>query len=183
MKPATAEQDVISTRGGTTSEVHWSSMPSPLGLLYAGVNDAGLCAIKFGRERDDMLSPGNDKIPTTKQALLDDIFKQLNEYFDKQRTHFTLKTDVSALTDFQQLVLQTLSRIDKGEVWTYRHVAEAIGKPKASRAVGQALGRNPIPIVIPCHRVVASGGGLGGYSGGSGVTAKLWLLRHEGVFL
>jgi methylated-DNA-[protein]-cysteine S-methyltransferase len=78
-------------------------------------------------------------------------------------------------------VLQTARRIPMGSVWTYGQVARTIGQPKASRAVGQALGRNPIPIVIPCHRVVAADGGLGGYSGGGGLESKRLLLRLEGA--
>jgi O-6-methylguanine DNA methyltransferase len=85
------------------------------------------------------------------------------------------------LTPFQREVLSTACRISRGQVWTYQQVAEAMGRPKSSRPVGQALARNPVPIVIPCHRVVASDGSLGGYSGGSGLAAKRWLLRLEGA--
>ena len=78
-------------------------------------------------------------------------------------------------------MLQTARNIPQGTLWTYGQVAQAIGKPKASRAVGQALGRNPVPIVIPCHRVIASDGSLGGYSGGGGLESKRFLLGLEGA--
>ena len=85
--------------------------------------------------------------------------------------------DFSSLTPFQREVLTVTSRIPWGEVWSYRRVAEEMGWPKASRAVGQALGRNPLPIVIPCHRVIGAEGTLTGYAGR--LAAKRWLLAHE----
>lgn len=111
------------------------------------------------------------------------IDNQLRQYFLGRRWRFDLPIDLSSLTPFQREVLAVTSRIPKGKVWSYRQVAQAMGRPKASRAVGQALGRNPIPIVIPCHRVIASDGSLGGYCGSAGLDIKRWLLRHEGVRL
>jgi methylated-DNA-[protein]-cysteine S-methyltransferase len=105
--------------------------------------------------------------------------EQLQEYFAGSRKRFDLPLDLTRLTSFQLSVLQTARRIPLGSVWTYGQVARTIGKPKASRAVGQALGRNPIPIVIPCHRVVASDGSLCGYGGGGGLESKRLLLQLE----
>jgi methylated-DNA-[protein]-cysteine S-methyltransferase len=95
--------------------------------------------------------------------------------------NFDLPVDLSSLTAFQRAVLDTACRIAPGQVWTYFQVAREMGRPKSSRPVGQALAHNPVPIVIPCHRVIASDGSLGGYSGGSGLRAKRWLLHLEGA--
>jgi len=108
---------------------------------------------------------------------------QIRAYLDGQRTDFDLPTDISILTDFQQQVLEATQQIPRGRIATYMDIARKIGKPKAVRAVGQALGRNPIPIVIPCHRVIASDGSLGGYSGGGGLKTKARLLQLEGARL
>lgn len=84
------------------------------------------------------------------------------------------------MTAFQKRVLRAICKIPKGEVRTYKWVAQKIGSPDAARAVGQALARNPHPVVIPCHRVISSNGSLGGYSGKGGIKRKLELLRKEG---
>lgn len=91
--------------------------------------------------------------------------------------------DLTSLTDFQRRVLLTTQQVPRGKVTTYGEIACQIGQPRASQAVGQALGRNPVPLVIPCHRVLASDGSLGGYSGGGGVKTKAQLLQLEGVRL
>jgi methylated-DNA-[protein]-cysteine S-methyltransferase len=106
---------------------------------------------------------------------------QLREYFAGDRSNFNLPVDISQLTPFQRSVLDVACRIAPGQVWTYHRVAQELGRPRSSRPVGGALARNPIPIVIPCHRVIASDGSLGGYSGGSGLEAKRWLLQLEGA--
>jgi O-6-methylguanine DNA methyltransferase len=106
---------------------------------------------------------------------------QIRAYLDGLRTDFDLSTNISILTEFQQQVLQATKQIPRGRIATYMDIARKIGNPKAVRAVGQALGRNPIPIVIPCHRVIASNGSLGGYSGGGGLKTKAKLLQLEGA--
>ncbi len=106
---------------------------------------------------------------------------QLSDYFAGELNQFSLPIDLTRLTDFQKRVLTTIARIPSGAVWSYRQVAEAIGKPRAARAVGQALGSNPLPIVLPCHRVIASDGTLGGYTGGLLIKRKL--LKIEGAQL
>ena len=109
--------------------------------------------------------------------------EQVRNYLDGVRTDFDLPLDISILTDFQQQVLRATQKIPRGRIATYMEIARRIDKPKAVRAVGQALGRNPIPIVIPCHRVIASNGSLGGYSGGGGLETKAKLLQLEGALL
>jgi methylated-DNA-[protein]-cysteine S-methyltransferase len=109
--------------------------------------------------------------------------EQIRSYLDGMHTDFEIPIDLSILTDFQQHVLQATQKIPRGQIATYLEIARKIGNPKAVRAVGQALGRNPIPIVIPCHRVIASNGSLGGYSGRGGLETKAKLLQLEGALL
>jgi len=108
-----------------------------------------------------------------------DIVHQLRAYFAGERRTFDVRVDLSRLTPFHQRVLLAAASVPAGQVVSYGEIARRIGQPRGSRAVGQALGRNPIPIVIPCHRVVASGGKLGGYTGGLAIKKKL--LRIEGA--
>jgi methylated-DNA-[protein]-cysteine S-methyltransferase len=162
--------------------IQWGKMPSPLGPVFAAVNERGLCALDFGRQENEFLARFDplarlEKNPNAVQRVL----AQLREYFAGERSSFNLSVDISQLTPFQRSVLDVACGIAPGQVWTYRRVAQELGRPHASRPVGGALARNPIPIVIPCHRVVASDGSLGGYSGGSGLKAKRWLLRLEGA--
>jgi methylated-DNA-[protein]-cysteine S-methyltransferase len=162
--------------------IQWGKMPSPLGPVFAAVNERGLCALDFGRQENEFLARFDplarlEKNPNAVQRVL----AQLREYFAGERSSFNLSVDISQLTPFQRSVLDVACGIAPGQVWTYQRVAQELGRPHASRPVGGALARNPIPIVIPCHRVVASDGSLGGYSGGSGLKAKRWLLRLEGA--
>jgi methylated-DNA-[protein]-cysteine S-methyltransferase len=152
-------------------------MPSPLGILFAAVNQRGLCAVDFGRREKEFLERFDRLARLEKNPkALERVLSQLREYFSGERSSFTLTLDVSQLTPFQRSVLDVASRIAPGQTWSYHQVAKELGRP-----VGGALACNPIPIVIPCHRVVASDGSLGGYSGGSGLDAKRWLLRLEGA--
>jgi methylated-DNA-[protein]-cysteine S-methyltransferase len=162
--------------------IQWGAMSSPLGPLFAAVNERGLCALEFGRQESEFFDRFDNRVrleknPNTVQRVL----AQLGEYFAGDRSSFNLPVDISQLTPFQRSVLDVACRIAPGQVWTYHRIAEELGRPRSSRPVGQALACNPIPIVIPCHRVVASDGSLGGYSGGSGLKAKRWLLRLEGA--
>ncbi|MDO8589472.1 MAG: methylated-DNA--[protein]-cysteine S-methyltransferase [Armatimonadota bacterium] len=109
------------------------------------------------------------------------LARQLRDYLAGLKTEFTFEPDLAGLTDFQQAVLRTAMTVPYGVVVTYSWIASHAGRPGASRAAGQALGRNPVPIAIPCHRVMASGGGLGGFS--SGLRWKERLLKMEGVKL
>jgi methylated-DNA-[protein]-cysteine S-methyltransferase len=107
----------------------------------------------------------------------------LEEYFNGARNRFEIEYDLSGLTNFQRLVLEAVQQVPKGSYVTYLELAKRIGRPKAARAVGQALGSNPIPILIPCHRVIATDGSLGGYSAPGGVETKSELLKMEGAIL
>lgn len=112
-------------------------------------------------------------------AWLRRLERELAAYLDGRRRGFTVPVDLEWLTAFQKAVLRATARIPYGGVATYAQVAAAAGRPRAARAAGNALGANPVPILIPCHRVVASGGRIGGFTGG--VAAKRALLRIEGV--
>jgi methylated-DNA-[protein]-cysteine S-methyltransferase len=162
----------------------WDVVESPLGALYVAARDGRLCSVDFGVSEAAFVGRLDPLARTERNpAALVDMTGQLRTYFGDTRFQFDLPLDLERLTPFQQHVLATIRRIPVGSVWTYGQVARAIGKPRASRAVGQALGRNPMPIVIPCHRVIAGDGGLGGYSGGGGLASKQLLLKMEGVLM
>jgi methylated-DNA-[protein]-cysteine S-methyltransferase len=149
---------------------------------FAAVNQRGLCALDFGRQESEFLQRFDSRARLEKDPkAVQRVLAQLREYFAGDRSSFNLPVDISQLTPFQRSVLDVACRIAPGQVWTYQRIAKELGRPRSSRPVGGALARNPIPIVIPCHRVIASDGSLGGYSGGSGLKAKRWLLRLEGA--
>ena len=166
----------------TAPVIRWGEMHSPLGRLFIAAGPRGLCAVDFGRAKEEFLARFDAEARLENDpGALEPVVAQLRQYFSGARSRFDLRFDLSALTTFQRSVLRTARRIAPGTIWTYQQVARAMGRPKSSRPVGQALARNPLPIVIPCHRVIASDGSLGGYSGGSGLEAKRWLLRLEGA--
>jgi methylated-DNA-[protein]-cysteine S-methyltransferase len=144
--------------------------------LTVWTSQHGVRRIEFGYlPREDHTDPPEDW-----PDILRDAVTQLNEYFDKRRRTFDLPLDFTGVTtDFQQEVYDRLLSVDYGHVTSYGQLARDIGKPDQARAVGQAVGANPIPILIPCHRVIASNGRLTGFSGGLG--AKVSLLKLEGV--
>jgi methylated-DNA-[protein]-cysteine S-methyltransferase len=111
------------------------------------------------------------------------VTTQIREYLHQDRREFSLPIDWSVLTPFQAAALKVVAGIAYGRTLTYRDVAEKIGKPKAVRAVGRANATNPMPLVIPCHRVLGSDGKLHGFSAPGGLETKAWLLRMEGSWL
>lgn len=160
--------------------VQWDVIDSPLGPLYLAAREGRLCSVGFGVDEATFLA-GLDPLARTERDVptLAPIAAQMRAYFGDPGRPFDVPVDLARTTAFQRRVLTTIRRIPVGAVWTYSQVATEIGNPKASRAVGQALGRNPVPIVIPCHRVIASDGSLGGYSAGGGLASKRLLLRLE----
>ena len=153
--------------------MYYCHMNSPIGeLLLAGDTDA-LTMIGFpkGSMRRD---PEPDWIFNEKPFA--EAMRQLEEYFDGERRDFDLPLRLDG-TEFQLLVLDELQKIPYGETTSYGDIAKRIGRPKASRAVGAANGRNPIPIVVPCHRVIGTSGDLTGFGGG--IDTKQALLRLE----
>ena len=148
-------------------------MPSPLGPLQLVADSAALTAIAFPGQHDASLADGASEVLDAAQA-------QLAEYFAGRRERFALPLDIRG-TAFQQRVWQALTRIPFGQTRSYADIARDIGQHRAVRAVGAANGRNPLPIVVPCHRVIGSDGSLTGFAGG--VELKRRLLRLEGALL
>ncbi len=149
---------------------------TPIGPLVVVATEEGLVGVSFGG--DDRTAPGRaDDGPP---AVLAEVRLQLDAYFTGQRQAFDLPLDWTSTSGFQQRVLRVLFEdVGFGQTITYGQLAAAAGHPEASRAVGIAMASNPIPVVVPCHRVVASGGQLGGFGGG--LERKRWLLTHEGA--
>lgn len=150
---------------------HYIEMDSPIGSLLVTCDDDGITGLR-------MDTPGRPGIATMKRGhpLLTRARKQLNEYFAGKRTEFDLPLTPQG-TDFQCAVWKRLERIPFGRTKSYGEIASEVGKPKASRAVGAANGRNPISVIVPCHRVIGSNGTLTGFGGG--LERKQWLLQHE----
>jgi methylated-DNA-[protein]-cysteine S-methyltransferase len=172
-------------------QIYYEFTQHPLiGPLMAAVTNRGVCMIQFTDqtpfEIEEMLRRRQPEAWIKRDQLMTAaIVQELQFYLQRKLSRFTLPIDWRFVTsDFQRQVLQLTSRIPYGQVYTYGEIAQKIGKPKSSQAVGQALGANPIPILIPCHRVVASGGKLGGFSGRAGedgLKLKRCLLQLEGV--
>jgi methylated-DNA-[protein]-cysteine S-methyltransferase len=164
-------------------DVAYGTYDSPLGPLTVFVTPRGLVRLSYpGETIDDQLDELAALISPRVMAApdrTDDVRQQLDAYFGGTRRDFELPIDWRLLRGFRADVLRATSRIPFGSVVSYRDVAAAAGSANAYRAAGNALGSNPIPIVVPCHRVVHSGGGLGGYTGG--LERKQFLLRLEGV--
>ncbi len=159
-------------------DVAVASFESPLGELTLAATPRGLVRIGFpGEPVADELARRLSPRVLTDTARLDRARRELDDYFARRRRRFDLRIDWSLTTVFGRRVLEAARRIAPGKVATYGEIAARVGKPRAARAVGNALGSNPVPIVVPCHRVVAAAGGLGGYGGG--VERKVLLLELE----
>lgn len=162
-------------------DVAYATVDSPLGTLLVAATPHGLVRLSYGAEGEVLedlagrLSPRILEAP----ARLDEVRRELEEYFDGRRSDFDLPIDWSLTRGFTGKVLRATARIGFGKTSTYAEVAGSAGSPRAVRAAGNALGANPIPVVVPCHRVLRTGGALGGYTGG--VERKEFLLRLEGV--
>lgn len=161
--------------------IRFLHLPSPVGDLLVAASERGLTTLLFdvwghgpsaaereSWEADDGTGPAG--------AILAQARRQLGEYFDGARTTFDLPLDLQG-TSFQRQVWDELTRIPFGATRTYGEIARRVGAPSASRAVGAANGRNPVAIVVPCHRVIGANGDLTGFGGG--MARKEWLLKHE----
>lgn len=156
---------------------------APFGKVFLAKTLRGLCRVSFRRKEDELVDDleKHDLLPEKGGAELDPERKQFDEYFEGKREHFDLPVDIRWGTPFQRKVLEAANEIPFGSCECYTDIAERIGRPKAQRAVGNALGNNPVAIVIPCHRVVSAHGGLGGYTGGLDI--KRTLMDIEGIQL
>ena len=164
-------------------DVAYALVDSPLGPLIVAATPRGLVRVAYTEHRspDDVLEDVAGRVsPRVLEApaRLDGARRELEEYFDGRRTDFDLAIDWSVLRGFSRRVLRETAAIEFGELRTYADVAASAGSPRAVRAAGNALGANPMPVVVPCHRVVRTGGALGGYTGG--IERKQFLLRLEG---
>jgi O-6-methylguanine DNA methyltransferase len=144
--------------------------PSPVGPLFLAASTKGLVRLEF-EARVHKLNSGTTELRESKPALAP-YLRELNDYFASERREFTFPLDLRG-TEFQLACWQALLEIPYGETRSYRDIAQAIGHPRAYRAVGMSNNRNPVAIVVPCHRVIASNGSLCGYGGGLDIKRKL----------
>lgn len=159
------------------------NLPSAIGEIWLAVSERGLAAVEIGGERDSFVRKvqrlGFAEVvfdpPRTVEAA-----RQIGEYLAGKRQTFDLPIDWSVMPAFQQQALRATFAIPFGQTATYGEIARQIGKPGAARAVGRAEATNPMPLVIPCHRVIGADGGLHGYGAPGGLETKAWLLRLEG---
>lgn len=165
-------------------EVVYARLDAQIGPVWVASTEVGLCRISLGSGQSGAFlswlsrQAGLDE-PQEEPNVLTAAVSQLREYFSGSREGFSVPLDVEG-TDFQRAVWSQVMRIPYGATATYGDIAQLVGKPRASRAVGRAVGANPLPIVIPCHRVVGAGGSLTGF--GSGLDIKETLLQLEGAY-
>jgi len=176
----------------TEAPIYIGSAQLPiLGTSWAAANHAGLVAFEFGIPEDEFLNGlFPEGIPTYlntssgdfSQQLTSLALKQVDEYLNGARQQFTLPIDWRPFTAFQAEVYRAVIEIPFGRTSTYGQIAAQINRPLAARAVGAANAANPLPIIIPCHRLVGKDGSLRGYGGKGGIRTKQWLLAHERHF-
>jgi len=187
-KPEEDRHTRVNAHAQGANRLYWREMASPLGTLTLVASERGLCSIDFGTFakvadelaawakrwwREPVLVPAAEDHP-----LLEEARAQLDAYFRGERTRFAVPLDLRG-TPFQRIVWDALCRVPYGATASYGEIAAAVGRPGASRAVGGANNRNPVPIIVPCHRIIGADGSLVGY--GSGLWIKEWLLALEGV--
>ncbi len=170
-------EQVPQQRHAPTFPLQVEMIASPMGPLRIWTSDLGLCAVAIDAADDDQVQRRFPRAAVTQRPVPSEAAQQITAYFAGERADFDLAVDLRNITPFRQIVLQALCDVAAGQVCSYGDLAARIGTPRGARAVGNALGRNPIPIVVPCHRVLAAGGGLGGYTGG--LHRKTLLLRLE----
>jgi methylated-DNA-[protein]-cysteine S-methyltransferase len=165
-------------------DVAYDLVDTPVGTLLVAATERGLCRIAYDadpeRELDRLARAFGVRV--LRSALpIDPARRQLDEYFEGNRRRFDLTVDLALQADFNRRVLRELARVPYGEVVTYGELAARAARPRAARAVGTVMNRNPLPIVLPCHRVIGANGKLVGYGGG--LERKEALLRLEGALL
>jgi methylated-DNA-[protein]-cysteine S-methyltransferase len=162
--------------------IQYAAIPAPFGSVGLVAGETGLrqviltgrTPIQTARWLGEQVAEGKHE-----RGLLISLQRQLHDYFDGKPVRFRVRVDLNSLTEFQRRVLDACSQVGYGQTITYGELARRIDRPQASRAVGAALGRNPVPLVIPCHRIVGSNGSLVGFSAEQGVKVKRWLLDLE----
>jgi methylated-DNA-[protein]-cysteine S-methyltransferase len=165
-------------------DVAYDLVDTPIGTLLIAATERGFCRIAYDAEPDQELErlARAFGVRVLRSALpIDPARRQLDEYFEGRRHRFDLPLDIALLADFNRRVLRELARVPYGDVVTYGELAARAARPRAARAVGTVMNRNPLPIVLPCHRVIGANGKLVGYGGG--LERKEALLRLEGALL
>jgi methylated-DNA-[protein]-cysteine S-methyltransferase len=160
-------------------DVRFDVVPTPVGELFLAATPRGLCRISFTVAGADEVVARTFGARVLRSPL-DEVRRELDEYFEGRRRVFDLPLDLR-VAPFHEAVLKELALVPYGRVDTYGHLAALVGRPKAARAVGTVMNRNPIPIVLPCHRIVGANGSLTGYGGG--LDNKRLLLELEGATL
>ncbi len=176
-QPAAGDRRKLEDR----NRIHYTSVSSPLGELWLAATPQGICRLSYGPAVPRwvvLLREENSLAPSADHRLLSEAREQLAEYFEGSRRSFELPLDLSCGSSFQRRVWEATSHIPYGQVRSYGQIARALASAGSARAVGRALGRNPVPIIVPCHRVTRTDGTLGGYSGGPHI--KRALLAIEG---
>jgi methylated-DNA-[protein]-cysteine S-methyltransferase len=159
---------------------------SPIGPLWSAVSEIGLVAVEWDMPQADFIHLVEKRFHADvacDEAKTAPVLRQLSEYLSGRRRQFDIPLDLSHRTPFQQQVLQLTAQIPYGKTSTYKQIALQLSHPHASRAVGRVEATNPIPLVIPCHRVLGSDGSLHGYGGPGGIKLKAWLLELEAANL
>lgn len=161
--------------------VRFDSIKSPVGLVFVAVSECGVCDVTLGRDSERQyrmqLTRWAPEVERDREPVAT-VLDQLAEYFSGTRRQFSVSIDLRRTTVFTSRVLNAVTQIPFGQVVSYGDIARRIGAVNASRAVGGALGRNPVPIIVPCHRIITWKGQLGGYA--YGLRAKRALLQLEG---
>jgi methylated-DNA-[protein]-cysteine S-methyltransferase len=185
ISPSLDERFRAAAAAANLLDVAYDVVPdTPVGTLLIGVTDRGVCRISFDAEPEHHLEElarfyGPRVLRSSKP--IEQMRRELDEYFEGRRQHFDIETDVRGVPAYYEKVLTELANVEYGHTTTYGALAALTGNPRAARAVGTVMNRNPIPIVLPCHRVIGASGSLTGYGGG--LDKKEHLLRLEGAIL
>jgi len=166
-------------------DVAYDILPdTAIGALLVGVSERGVCRITFDpdpeRELEQLARLHGPRVLRVSKSV-ERVRIELDEYLDGRRRHFDVEPDIRVVPEFHRVVLEELAQVEYGSTTTYGALAAKTGHPRAARAVGTVMHRNPVPIVLPCHRVVGANGSLTGYGGG--LDRKELLLRLEGAIL
>ena len=181
MAAAAAHATALRAAAEGLADLVYATVDTPVGPLFIASTPRGLVRVAFPGEHDpvDELAARISPCIVEAPEFLDPIRRELDEYFAGRRKHFDAPLDWALIGGFNRKVLEATTAVPYGSTASYREVATTAGNPRAVRAAGNALARNPIPIVIPCHRVLRTGGALGGYGGG--LDRKQQLLELEGA--
>ncbi|MBN1306136.1 MAG: methylated-DNA--[protein]-cysteine S-methyltransferase [Anaerolineales bacterium] len=177
----------MATRKNDVNPLSIGQVPNtPLGDIWIATSPLGLASVSWAANQHEFEAYLDRRFNrpakhNPSESVL--IREQLEEYLAGQRQEFTIPIDWTVLRPFQQIVLQTTFKIPYGQTRTYKELAEEVSLPRAARAIGRVQATNPMPLVIPCHRVIGSDRKLKGYGGGKGLPTKQWLLKLEGALI